>query len=151
MSIGAANLFTRNIWKPLLRPQISPQDEARVAKIVSLVVKLGALIFILFLPTQYAIDLQLLGGIIMLQILPSVVLGLYRSPCRGNALLLGWLAGMTVGIWLFVLAGLKPVFAINAFGNVFGVYIGVLALAANFVVGLGGSFLSSLALNHNSQ
>src|SRR5262249_19622477 len=122
MSIGAANLFTRNIWKPLLRPQISPQDEATVAKIVSLVVKLGALIFIIFLPTQYAIDLQLLGGILMLQILPAVVLGLYRLPCRGTALFLGWLIGMAVGIWLFVLAGLKPVFAIQALGNVFGVY-----------------------------
>jgi solute:Na+ symporter, SSS family len=144
MSIGAANLFTRNIWKPLLRPQISPQEEATVAKIVSLAVKVGALIFIIFLPTQYAIDFQLLGGILMLQILPSVVLGLYRSPCQGNALLLGWLIGMAVGIWLFALAGLKPVFAIHAFGNVFGVYIGVLALMANLVVGLGGSFLSLL-------
>ena len=50
MSIGAANLFTRNIWKPLLRPQISSREEATIAKIVSLVVKLGALLFIIFLP-----------------------------------------------------------------------------------------------------
>ena len=113
--------------------------------------KVGALIFIIFLPTQYAIDFQLLGGILMLQILPSVVLGLYRSPCQGNALLLGWLIGMAVGIWLFALAGLKPVFAIHAFGNVFGVYIGVLALTANLVVGLCGSFLSLLLPNRSSH
>jgi len=66
-------------------------------------------------------------------------------------LFLGWLIGMAVGIWLFVLAGLKPVFAIQAFGNVFGVYIGVLALAANLVVGLGGSFPSLLPPTRNSR
>jgi solute:Na+ symporter, SSS family len=151
MSIGAANLFTRNIWKPLLRPQISSREEATMAKIVSLVVKLGALLFIIFLPMQYAIDLQLLGGILMLQILPSVVLGLYRSPFRGNALFLGWLAGMAVGIWLFVLAGLKPVYAVHAFGNVFAVYIGVLALTTNFVVCFGGLLLSLFLPNRGSS
>src|SRR5208282_5245989 len=31
MSIGAANLFTRNIWKPLLKPDITPAQEATVA------------------------------------------------------------------------------------------------------------------------
>jgi solute:Na+ symporter, SSS family len=36
---------------------------AQVAKIVSLIVKVGALAFLLFLPTQFAIDLQLLGGV----------------------------------------------------------------------------------------
>jgi solute:Na+ symporter, SSS family len=151
MSIGAANLFTRNIWKPLLRPQISSREETTMAKIVSLVVKLGALLFIIFLPMQYAIDLQLLGGILMLQILPSIVLGLYRSPFRGNALFLGWLAGMAVGVWLFVLAGLKPVYAVHAFGNVFAVYIGILALITNFVVCFGGLLLSLFLANRGSS
>jgi hypothetical protein len=34
-------------------------------------------IFIIFLPTQFAIDLQLLGGVWILQILPAVVFSLY--------------------------------------------------------------------------
>ena len=63
MSIGAANLFTRNVWKSYIDPGISHAGEAAVAKIASLVVKVGALAFILFLPTQYALDLQLLGGL----------------------------------------------------------------------------------------
>ena len=63
MSIGAANLFTRNVWKSYVNPDISHAGEAAVAKIASLVVKVGALAFILFLPTQYALDLQLLGGL----------------------------------------------------------------------------------------
>ena len=144
MSIGAANLFTRNVWKPLFRPEIGSAEEATVAKIVSLLVKLGALIFVIFLPTEYAIDLQLLGGIWILQIFPSVVFGLYRLPLRGGPLFLGWLAGMAIGISLFVLAGLKPVFAIHAFGSVFAVYIGILALVANLAVGFVSSFISFL-------
>jgi SSS family solute:Na+ symporter len=105
------------------------------------------LLFIIFMPTQYAIDLQLLGGILMLQILPSVVLGLYRLPFQGNTLFLGWVAGIVAGVWLFALAGLKPVYPINAFGNVFAVYSGVLALIANLIVCFVGWLFSLLLPN----
>jgi solute:Na+ symporter, SSS family len=77
MSIAAANLFTRNVWKEFVRADVSDREEAQVAKIVSLIVKVGALAFIIFLPTQYAIDLQLLGGVWMLQTLPAVIIALY--------------------------------------------------------------------------
>ena len=70
MSIAAANLFTRNIWREYVRPDATPAQESRVAKIVSLVVKVGALVFVIVLPTKYAIDLQLLGGVWILQTLP---------------------------------------------------------------------------------
>src|SRR3954469_16251199 len=35
MSIGAANLFTRNFWKPYVNPAVTAQGEAKVAKLVS--------------------------------------------------------------------------------------------------------------------
>jgi Na+/proline symporter len=57
-------------WKEFVRPDLSDREEWLIAKIVSLIVKVGALAFVLFLPTQYAIDLQLLGGVWMLQIRP---------------------------------------------------------------------------------
>jgi SSS family solute:Na+ symporter len=41
MSIGAANLFTRNFWKPYVNPTVTPAGEAKVAKLVSLVVVVG--------------------------------------------------------------------------------------------------------------
>src|SRR4051812_17748300 len=49
MSIAAANLFTRNIYKEYLKKDATPQQEAKVAKVASLVVKLGAVAAILFL------------------------------------------------------------------------------------------------------
>ena len=58
------------MWKEFVRPDLSDREESLIAKIVSLIVKVGALAFVLFLPTQYAIDLQLLGGVWMLQIRP---------------------------------------------------------------------------------
>ena len=44
MCIGAANLFTRNFWKAYVEPDVSHAGEAKVAKITSLVVKVGALV-----------------------------------------------------------------------------------------------------------
>jgi SSS family solute:Na+ symporter len=138
MSIGAAKLFTRNIWKPFFRPQISPTEETTVAKVASLVVKLGALIFIIFLPIEYAIDFQLLGGIWILQTFPSVVFGLYRVELLGGPLFVGWGVGMISGTWLFVAAGLKPVFPIAGFGSI---YIAIIALALNLLITFGGSLV----------
>ena len=46
------------------------QQESQVAKIVSLVIKAGALVFIFFVPLQYALWLQLLGGVWIIQTVP---------------------------------------------------------------------------------
>lgn len=97
MSIACSNLFTRNIYKEYLRPGATPAQEARMAKFMSLIVKLGALAFIIFLPGKYAIQLQLLGGVWIIQTLPAVVIGLYTRWLHRWALVLGWLAGMLLG------------------------------------------------------
>src|SRR5579863_6684746 len=97
MSIGAANLFTRNFWKPYMNPDVTSAGEAKVAKIASLVVKLGALVFVLFVPTKFALDLQLLGGVWILQTFPAVVFGLFFGWFRAPALLTGWAVGMVGG------------------------------------------------------
>src|SRR5215470_616383 len=97
MSIGAANLFTRNIWREFVEPGASPEREAAVSRIASLVVKAGALAFVLALDKQNAINFQLLGGIWILQTLPSIVIGLYTRWFHRWALLAGWLVGMAYG------------------------------------------------------
>ncbi|MDP9443424.1 MAG: sodium:solute symporter [Actinomycetota bacterium] len=99
MSIAAANLWTRNIYKAFLRPDATAADEARQSKVVSLVVKLGALVFVLGLPSDFAINLQLLGGIWILQTLPAIVFGLYTRWFHRWALLAGWAVSMAYGTW----------------------------------------------------
>jgi SSS family solute:Na+ symporter len=100
MSIAAANLFTRNIYKEYLKKDATPQQEAKVAKVASLVVKLGAVMAILFIDPQFSIDLQLIGGAIILQTLPSVALGLYTRWMHRGALIAGWVVGMVVALWM---------------------------------------------------
>ncbi len=100
MSIAAANLYTRNIHAPFINPNMTPKQEATNAKIVSLVVKVGALVFIIGLQPEYAITLQLLGGIWMSQTVPAVILGLFTRWLNPVALFVGWAAGIILGTWM---------------------------------------------------
>jgi len=93
MSIAAANLYTRNIHREFINKNPTDKEEAQMAKWVSLIVKFGALAFILFVPSKYAIYLQLLGGIWIIQTLPAVMLGVYTRWFNDWALLIGWLVG----------------------------------------------------------
>jgi SSS family solute:Na+ symporter len=131
MSIGAANLVTRNFWRPYVNPAMTPKQESTVAKTTSLVVKFGALAFVVFLPLEYAINLQLLGGIWMLQVFPAIVFGLFTRWFRSGGLLAGWALGMTLGTALSASVGMKPVFALPGIGSV---YIGLIALVANIAL-----------------
>ena len=97
MAIASANLFTRNIFKEFFKPDASPRLETQVSRWVSLVVKLGALLFAVELPRTFSINLQLLGGIWILQIFPMLVFGLFTRWFHRWALLAGWLAGEIFG------------------------------------------------------
>ncbi|GAB3444285.1 sodium:solute symporter family protein [Phycicoccus ginsengisoli] len=97
MSIAAANTFTRNIYKDWIKPDATHAQEAKVSKLVSLLVKAFALVFVLTLDKQNAINFQLLGGIWILQTFPAIVLGLYTRWFHRWALLAGWAVGMVYG------------------------------------------------------
>jgi solute:Na+ symporter, SSS family len=136
MSIGAANLFTRNFWKPYVNAKVAPAQEEKVAKVASLVVKFGALLCIVFLPTKFALDLQLLGGVWILQTFPALVFGLFWKRLQAPALLAGWFAGIAFGTWTAVADGLKPVHSLVIAGDKFTLYTGLLALALNIAAAL---------------
>ena len=97
MSIAAANLFTRNIWKEYFRPQASNREQTRVSQTASLLVKLGALLFVLLVKQTYAIQFQLLGGIWIVQTFPAIVAGLYTRWFHRWALVIGWAVAMVFG------------------------------------------------------
>ena len=132
MSIAAANLFTRNIWKEFVHQECSDREESQVAKITSLLVKVGALAFVLFLPTKFSIDLQLLGGVWMLQTLPAVMIALYTRWFHRWGLLAGWAAGMVSGTWIAMSQDYTPVWDAPLLGVT--VYTGLVALFVNLVV-----------------
>jgi SSS family solute:Na+ symporter len=97
MSIAAANLFTRNVYRDFIRPDATEAEEARVSKLTSLVVKLGALVFVFTLDKTLALNFQLLGGVWILQTFPSIVFGLYTRWFHRWALLGGWAVAMVYG------------------------------------------------------
>jgi solute:Na+ symporter, SSS family len=137
MSIAAANLFTRNVWGEFVQPNMTDAQEARMAKIVSLVVKLGALLFVLLLPTEFSINLQLLGGVWIVQTLPSVILGLYTRWLHRWALLAGWFAGMLTGTLMGAsLSFKKAVYELDFLGIHFAGYEAFFGLVVNLVVTL---------------
>jgi solute:Na+ symporter, SSS family len=143
MSIAAANLFTRNIYKEYFKPDATPAQQTRVAQTVSLVVKAGALVFVLALSKTFSINLQLLGGVWILQTFPAIVAGLYTRWFHRWALLTGWAAAMVYGT---VVAYNTP--APGVPGSHFGastamapivghtVYIALTALVINLVVAI---------------
>ncbi|SDF49074.1 monocarboxylate uptake permease MctP [Pseudonocardia oroxyli] len=152
MSIAAANLWTRNIYKEYLHKAASPQQEARQAKLASLVVKFGAVAFVLFVDPQFSIDLQLIGGVIILQTLPAVAIALYTRWLHRWALVAGWVVGMGYGLYLLYLipnpAAGKAHFGGSALtldkltvvgwhpfaGSTVQIYVGFVALVLNLVV-----------------
>jgi SSS family solute:Na+ symporter len=145
MSIAAANLFTRNIYKEYLRRDASAREEANVSKITSLVVKAGAILFILLLEPQFSINLQLIGGVIILQSLPAVFIGLYTRWPHRVGLLAGWAAGMVTGVWMLYVTpntatkqahwgGSAYAFSHLGFHTGLSIYTGFLAVVINILV-----------------
>jgi SSS family solute:Na+ symporter len=140
MSIAASNLFTRNIYRDLFRPEADAAQQAKVSKLVSLLVKFGALIFVLGMDQSSAINLQLLGGIWILQTFPAIVAGLYTRWFHPWALLAGWAVGIVYGT-IAAYGVINPVTHAHFGGSIapaplFGtpVYIGVTAFVLNLLV-----------------
>lgn len=135
MSISASNLFTRNLYGAFARKPLTPEGESKMAKLVSLVIKFGALIFVLRLPVAYAIDMQLLGGIWIAQLFPAVVIGAFSRWLHPWALLAGWAAGMGAGTGMVIALGMKSsVYPLHLFGQTWSMYAAIPALLLNLFV-----------------
>lgn len=158
MSISAAKLFTRHVYREYWRRQViralgslpaflkrytypndflpdwSEAEESRVAKLTSTVVKYGALLFILFLPATNVINFQLLGGIWILQTLPAVFLGLYTNWFHRSALIAGWVLGMVTGTLMVISQNFAPIFPLSLGGFSISSYAAVIALIFNLVL-----------------
>ncbi|HEV2286524.1 MAG TPA: sodium:solute symporter [Steroidobacteraceae bacterium] len=134
MSIAAANLYTRNIHCEFINRSPTPKQEAQLAKWVSLVVKVGALVFILFVPTKYAIYLQLLGGIWIIQTLPAMVFGAYTRWFNDWALLIGWAVGTYAGTAMAISQDLKPAYPLKLGGFLLPGYTAFYTLLLNLAI-----------------
>jgi SSS family solute:Na+ symporter len=138
MAIGAANLLSMNIFGEF-HPQRTHAG-ARVPRLFALALLLFALTFVLFVPTRYAINLQLLGVIWMLQVVPVFVFGLYTRGLHPKGLLLGWALGMIAATWMAfstitTTGSLSPNITIDYWGHPVTAFIALYGLAINLAVG----------------
>ncbi len=142
MAIAQANLLTRNIIKEI-RPSLSQRSEIRITKWASTIFKFVALAFVFTVPASYSISLQLLGGIIIVQILPAVLFGLYVKWLHKVSLIIGLVVGCASGILM--------VEFVNNFGSPtnsllntpFGlIYVALIALAINLGIVFFGSAIT---------
>jgi solute:Na+ symporter, SSS family len=132
MCIGAANLFASNVFR-----EFSPERssvETLVAKLLTLAIAAFALLVVFFVPVPFAIDFQLLGGALMLQIFPAFVLGLWTRWFHPKALFAGWACGLAASCAMALASGFNANYTIHAFGGSLTGFIALYSLAINLLV-----------------
>ncbi|MER5184256.1 sodium:solute symporter [Streptomyces sp. NPDC002896] len=134
MSIAAATSFVRNVYVEYFHPTATPKRQVRIAKAVSLTAKVGAVAFVFGLRDQDAINLQLLGGVWILQIFPAVAVGLFTGRLHPRALLAGWAVGMASGTVMVVREGFSSVVPFGPADQPLEIYAGLVALLLNLTV-----------------
>jgi SSS family solute:Na+ symporter len=144
MSISAATSFVRNVYVAHIHPTATPKRQVRVARLVSLTAKVCAVAFVLGLRDQDAINLQLLGGVWILQIFPAVAIGTFTGWLRPRALLAGWATGMVAGTVIVLQGGFSPVVTFGPTTHAVGVYAGLVALFVNLTVAGSGTLARRL-------
>ncbi|MDQ1013064.1 SSS family solute:Na+ symporter [Streptomyces sp. V4I23] len=144
MSIAAATSFVRNVYAEYFHPTATPKRQVRIAKAVTLIAKAGAIAFVLGLRDQAAINLQLLGGVWILQVFPAVAIGLFTARLHHRALIAGWAAGMASGTIMVVREGFSPLVSLPGLGlsgPPLEIYAGLAALLLNLTITLAGTAL----------
>jgi SSS family solute:Na+ symporter len=155
MAMSQASLLTRNIIKEI-KPSMPASSEIRITKISSTAFKFIALGFVFVVPATYAISLQLLGGILIVQILPAVFFGLYvKSSLRKEPLIAGLLVGIFSGIYMVEYTNNFGALTSSLFHTTFGsLYVAVIALVFNLIISFGGSAIMNktrLVLYHQKK
>jgi SSS family solute:Na+ symporter len=152
MAIAASNLFTRNFYRQYIRQDISSTEETMVSRIGSIIVLIGAVIFVLLAPNQ-AITLQLFGGVWIVQTLPAVYLALYVRWLDRWAIVAGWLVGIAWGTYAMIAEGYASggLATVQLFGLSTKAYVAVYSLVANLLIVVVGSLLAQLFVSQEQK
>lgn len=141
MCIGAANLFASNVFREFT-PNRSPVETA-IAKLLTVIICAVALLFVVLVPVPYAIDFQLLGGALMLQIFPAFVVGLWTRWFHPKALLVGWGCGFAASCAMAYAANFTSNYTLHLFGGSLTGFIALYALCINLAVSAAATLVLS--------
>jgi solute:Na+ symporter, SSS family len=121
--LTGATLYAKNLFRPLFAPGMTDHQVAKLAKILVLVLTLGAL-FLAIYTSASLVSLLLLGLAGVAQLFPGVVLGLYSRRVTTPGVFAGMASGIALAVFL-MLTGRNPYRGWNA---------GFIALCFNFGV-----------------
>lgn len=121
--LSAATLFAKNLFRPILARGMTDRQVAQLAKIMVLVLTIGALILAIYTSASL-VSLLLLGYAGVAQLLPGVVFGLYSRRVTTTGVFAGMSMGIAIAVFL-MLTGRDPYKGVNA---------GFIALCCNFAL-----------------
>ena len=121
--LTGATLYAKNLFRPILAPDMTDQQVAKLAKVMVIVLTLGALSFAIHSSATF-VSLLLLGFAGVAQFFPGVVLGLYSKRVATSGVFTGIATGIFIAAFL-MLTGRDPWLGLNA---------GFIALCVNFAV-----------------
>lgn len=123
LTLTAATLFAKNLYRPLFSPAMSDGQVAKLARGASIAFMAAALILALT-NSKTIVGLLLLGYDGVTQFFPGVVLGLFWRRASLPGIFSGLITGIATAVVL-ILTGHDPFLGLNA---------GFVALALNFLV-----------------
>jgi len=133
--LTGATLYAKNLYKPIFAPSMTDEQVARLAKVIVLILTVGALLLAIF-TSPSLVSLLLLGVIGVSQFFPGVVLGLYSKRVTTPGVFSGIVTGISIGVFM-ALTGRDPYHGWNA---------GLIALTFNFTVTVIVSLLTKVSV-----
>jgi len=121
--LSAATLFAKNLFRPILARGMTDDQVAHLARIMVLVLTIGALVLAVYTSASL-VSLLLVGYAGVAQLLPGVLFGLYSRHVTTTGVFVGMAAGIAMVV-LFMLTGRDPYKGVNA---------GFIALCCNFAL-----------------
>jgi SSS family solute:Na+ symporter len=121
--LTGATLYAKNLFRPILAPGMTDAQVAKLARVMVIVLTLGALFFAIFTRVSL-VALLMLGYAGVTQLFPGVVLGLFSKRVTTLGVFAGLVTGIAIAA-LLMLTGRDPYHGLNA---------GFIALAFNFTV-----------------
>jgi SSS family solute:Na+ symporter len=121
--LTGATLYAKNLFRPILAPGMTDAQVAKLARVMVIVLTLGALFFAIFTRVSL-VALLMLGYAGVTQLFPGAVLGLFSKRVTTLGVFAGLVTGIAIAA-LLMLTGRDPYHGLNA---------GFIALAFNFTV-----------------
>ncbi|WP_291492239.1 sodium:solute symporter [Desulfurella sp.] len=128
MSIASANLFTRNIYKNLINPNISDSTERIISKVSVAIIILLALYLSLAMSPSFIITLQLIAGSWVVQLFPLIFLPLFTNRVSKIPAGIATIAGIVLTTYILYLGHFKLAVYKGIWAGLYGIAIEIVVL-----------------------